>query len=101
MQCHLLLSMPDGSEMGLWIPKGESMEECVNRFMENYRKMKENSKKTLTFEEFKTKLRENLISVSSEKRADEVLKAYDDELRNYYDAGWTIEGLTPALLMGM
>ena len=35
------------------------------------------------FEDFKVKLRENLSSVLNEKRANEILAAYDDELENF------------------
>ncbi len=36
MQCHVLLDMPDGMMMGLWIPKGEDIRDCINGFMDHW-----------------------------------------------------------------
>lgn len=55
----------------------------------------------MTFDEYKVKLKENLVLVSNEIRAQEVLDTYEDELEDFYNDGWTVEGLTPALLMGI
>lgn len=39
MKWHLLLSLPEGSGLGLWIPKGESTREYINKFFDNWYKV--------------------------------------------------------------
>ena len=39
VQCHLLLSLPDGSSMGLWVRKDETIDEAINGFTDNWYKV--------------------------------------------------------------
>ena len=38
MQCHVLLTMPDGMHMGLWVPKDETPSEYIKRFTDGWYK---------------------------------------------------------------
>lgn len=45
MRCHLLLCLPDGSNLGLWIPKDKNVKESIQRFFDHWYKVtKENPK---------------------------------------------------------
>ena len=53
----------------------------------------------MSLEEFKKKVEENLIIVAGEKEAKETMKLYEEYFPIILEEGWTVEGITPALLM--
>ena len=62
----------------------------------------ENTKKEvvlMTLEEFKKKVEENLTKVAGKKEAQETMKLYENDFPTILKENWTVEGITPALLM--
>ena len=53
----------------------------------------------MTLEEYKKKVEENLILVASLKEAKEIMKLYEEDFPTILKENWTVEGITPALLM--
>ena len=54
----------------------------------------------MTFEEFKKKLEENLQRVTKNtKETLETMKSYKPCLEEYFQENWSIEALTPLMLM--
>lgn len=50
----------------------------------------------ISLEEFKKKVEENLVAVAGVK---ETMKLYEEDFPTILKEGWTVEGITPALLM--
>lgn len=73
MQCHVLLCMPDGSGLGLWVPKNEKFEDFINRFIEHWYKVTSEN----------PKLHGHIDLEEKCPKCGEVLhaKEYDDETR--------------------
>ena len=44
MRCHLLLCLPDGSDLGLRIPKDKNVKESIQRFFDHWDKVAKNPK---------------------------------------------------------
>lgn len=53
----------------------------------------------MTLEEFKKKVEENLVAVAGKKEAQETMKFYEKDFPTILEENWTVEGITPALLM--
>ena len=53
----------------------------------------------MSLEEFKKKVEENLIAVAGKKEAQETMKLYEEDFPTILKEGWTVEAITPALLM--
>lgn len=53
----------------------------------------------MSLEEYKKKVEENLIAVAGVKEAKETMKLYEEDFPTIFKEGWTLEGITPALLM--
>lgn len=53
----------------------------------------------MTLEEFKKKVEENLTKVAGKKEAQETMKLYENDFPTILKENWTVEGITPALLM--
>ena len=52
----------------------------------------------MTLEEYKKKVEENLKKVVSEKYDWQVMRDYEEEFPTFLKEGWSIEGLTPAII---
>lgn len=53
----------------------------------------------MSLEEFKEKVKENMITVAGEKEAEETMKLYDEYFPTILKENRIVEGITPALLM--
>lgn len=53
----------------------------------------------MTLENYKKKVEENLIKVAGMKEAQETMKFYEEDFPQIFKENWTVEGITPALLM--
>ena len=54
---------------------------------------------TMTLEEYKKKVEENLLKVlGSKKLTLQVMKDYEEDFPQFLKDGWTVEGLTPAII---
>ena len=57
------------------------------------------AKETMTFEEFKKKLEENLLEVTRNAESTrKTMKVYEDDLPEFFQEGWSIAGITPAMI---
>ena len=56
-------------------------------------------KEQMSLEDYKKKVEENLIKVAGKKEAQETMKLYEDDFPTILKENWTVEGITPALLM--
>ena len=54
----------------------------------------------MTFEEFKQRVKQCLMSPGTSTSAEEKMKLYNDELLQYYEEKWTPGGAAAALIMG-
>lgn len=55
----------------------------------------------MTLGEYKKKVEENLTRVAGKTIAQETMKIYEDDFPQIYEENWTVEGITPALLMSL
>ncbi len=55
----------------------------------------------MTLEEYKEKIRQNLKIVAGEKKAQQVMKNYEFDFSTIYQENWSVEEITPAILMNL
>ncbi len=53
----------------------------------------------MILEEFKKKVEENLIAIVGKEEAQETMKFYENDFPTILEENWTVEGITPDLLM--
>ena len=53
----------------------------------------------MSLEQFKKKVEENLIKVAGKEEAQKTVKFYESDFPTILEEGWTVEAITPALLM--
>ena len=70
-----------------------------NHLQKSIMKIQKKEVVPMTLEEFKKKVEENLTKVAGKKEAQETMKLYENDFPTILEENWTVEGITPALIM--
>ena len=53
----------------------------------------------MTVEEYKEKVRKNLMAVlKNEKSVEKIMEDYDEDFARFLEEGWSVEALTPGII---
>lgn len=55
----------------------------------------------MSLEDYKKKVEENLTKVAGKSVAQETMRLYEKDFPQIYKENWSVEGITPALLMSL
>ena len=55
----------------------------------------------MSLEEYKKKVKENLINQFGKEQAQSIMKNYEKDFPQIYKENWSVEGITPAIAMNL